>query len=315
MDGKEEDIKPCINCHNGCFTMCRHGNSSNDQDLGDAIHMARCALTPPTMQSKKYKLVKTQKAKSVAIIGGGIGGMESALVLAERGHRPVIYEKGNSLGGVFVKAASFSFKEHDRALIEWYKREIAKSKIEVNFNTEIKDPSTLKEDEIIIATGATANRPPIKGLQYAIEATEFLAGKEVKENVIIIGGGLTGCEIAYELVLKGKKPTIVEMKDDLVAVKGVCLANSSFLREMLAFKKVPVYLNTTLLEITKDSVKVKDKEGKEFELKGDNTITSLGYHPNPLAPKSGKIYLVGDANGVGNLRTVIWRAWDVGMKI
>ena len=128
MDGKEEDIKPCINCHNGCFTMCRHGNSSNDQDLGDAIHMARCALTPPTMQSKKYKLVKTQKAKSVAIIGGGIGGMESALALAERGHRPVIYEKGNSLGGVFVKAASFSFKEHDRALIEWYKREIADRK-------------------------------------------------------------------------------------------------------------------------------------------------------------------------------------------
>ncbi len=315
MDGKEEDIKPCINCHNGCFTMCRHGNSSNDQDLGDAIHMARCALTPSTMQSKKYKLVKTKKAKSVAIIGGGIGGMESALVLAERGHCPVIYEKGNTLGGVFVKAASFSFKEHDRALIEWYKREIKKAKIEVHFNTEIKDLSTLKEDEIIIATGAMANRPPIKGLEYAIEATEFLAGKEMKDNVIIIGGGLTGCEIAYELVLQGKKPTIVEMKDDLVAVKGVCLANSSFLREMLAFKKVPVYLNTTLLEITKEGVKVKDKDGKVFELKGDNTITSLGYHPNPLATKSGRIHLVGDANGVGNLRTVIWRAWDVGMKI
>ncbi len=315
IDEREEDIKPCINCHNACFTMCKHGFSCNDQDLSDAIHMSRCALTPPTMQSKKYKIVKTSKPKTVAIIGGGIGGMESAIVLKKRGHNPVIYEKSNTLGGVFIQASSFSFKDHDKALIAWYRREVEKLGIPVHFNSEINDINALKEDEVIIATGAKPNKPPIKGLDLAIEATEFLKGKQVKENVIIIGGGLTGAEIAYELTLQGKKPTIVEMQDDLISAKGICLANSSFLREMLAFKGVPVYLNTTLEEITKDGVIVKDKTGKVFTLKSDNTIVSLGYHPAPIAEKKANVHIVGDAKKVGNLRTVIWRAWDVAMKI
>ena len=167
----------------------------------------------------------------------------------------------------------------------------------------------------IKAGSRMANRPPIKGIENSIEATEYLSGKEVGDNVIIIGGGLTGCEIAYDLILKGKKPTIVEMKNDLIAVKGVCLANSSFLREMLAYKKAPVYLETTVKEIRPDGATVTDKNGKDFDLTGDSVIVSIGYHPTPLTPASKHVHLVGDADKVGNLRTVIWRAWDVCMKI
>lgn len=268
-----------------------------------------------TMQTKKYKIVKTKTPKNIAVIGGGFGGMESALVLTQRGHNVTIYEKTDRLCGVFNEAASPVYKEKDRELMEWYRREIAKHPITIKYNTEIKDISTLEADEIIIATGSTANRPPIKGLEYSIEAKEYLAGKEVGDNVIVVGGGLTGCEIAYDLILKGKNPQIVEMKNDLIAVKGVCLANSSFLREMLAFKKTPVYLDTTLLEIKEDGVTVKDKEGKIFDLKGDSVIVSIGYKPTPLVGPSKNVHIVGDANTVGNLRTVIWRAWDVCMKL
>lgn len=317
MEGREEDIKPCINCHNACFTMCKHGNSNNDQTLEDAIHMARCALNPRTMQSKKYKIVPTSKPKTVAIVGGGIGGMEAALVLKERGHKPVIYEKSGVLGGTFINAAAFSFKDHDKQLIQWYRNQIKKNGIEVKFNTEIKDIKELKEDKVIIATGSTPNRPRIPGLaEYGIEPTEFLSKKKkVGEKVVIVGGGLTGCEIAYDLVLQGKKPIIVEMLDDLICAKGVCLANSSFLREMLAFKKVPVHLNTKLTEVLKDGVKVVGKDGKEHKIKADSVITCMGYRPRPLASSSSRVYLVGDADKVGNLRTVIWKAWDVAMKI
>jgi len=312
---READIKPCINCHNACFTFSRYDGTANLQELPDAIHMARCALNPRTMQVTKYKIEKAAKAKNIAIIGGGIGGMESALVLCERGHNVTIYEKTDHLGGVFVQAATPVYKEKDRELIEWYKRELAKHPITVKFNTEIKDIHSIQADEIIIATGATARRLPVKGVEHAIEAVEYLSGKEVGNNVIIIGGGLTGCEIAYDLILKGKKPQIVEMKNDLIAVKGVCLANSSFLREMLAFKKTPVWLETTLVEIKPDGVTVKDKTGKVFDLKGDSVIVSVGYKPMPLSEASKHVHLVGDANGVGNLRTVIWRAWDVCMKL
>lgn len=318
MEEREEDIKPCIHCHNACFTMAKYEGSCNDQDLTDAIHMARCALNPRTMQSKKYKIEKTSKPKNIAIVGGGIGGMESALVLAARGHQATIYEKSDRLGGIFIEAAAPSYKVKDRALIEWYRREICKyDAVDVRFNTEIRDIKELAEkyDEIIIATGSEPKRPPIKGIEGAMDATEYLAGKDVGENIIIIGGGLTGCEIAYDLILKGKKPQVVEMKNDLIAVKGVCLANSSFLREMLAYKETPVYLNTTVQEIREDGVTVKDADGKTLDLSADNVIVSVGYTSKPLAPKSKHVHLVGDANSVGNLRTVIWRAWDVCMKL
>ena len=315
MEGREQDIKPCINCHNACFSMARYEGSANDQDLSDAIHMARCALNPQTMQSKKYKIVKTDEPKTVAIIGGGIGGMECALLLAARGHKPVIYEKTDRLGGVFIKAAAPSFKEHDRALIEWYRREITKQGIEVFFNTEITDVASLKADEVIVATGAKARKLRLPGIELAMDATDYLGGREVGDRVVVVGGGLTGCEVAYDLVLKGKHPTIVEMKNDLIVAKGVCLANTSFLREMLAYKKVPVYLNSSTTEIKKDAVVVKGADGASFEIPADDVILSVGYVSKPLCEKSSRVHLVGDCNQVGNLRTVIWRAWDVCMKI
>ena len=133
-------------------------------------------------------------------------------------------------------------------------------------------------------------------------------------DVIVIGGGLSGCEIALDLYNKGKTPVIVEMKNDLVAMRGVCLANTSYLRDFFALNKVDVRLNTGLVEITDKGVKVKDlKTGKESEIAGDSVIMSVGYIPTPVA-KDG-VKLVGDCNGIGNLRTVIWRAWDVAMKL
>ena len=166
----------------------------------------------------------------------------------------------------------------------------------------------------MVATGSTPIRIPVKGIEKGIQAVDFLLNKpEVGENVVIIGGGLTGCEIAYELYLQGKKPVIVEMKDDLIAVKGVPLANSSYLRDFFNAYKVPVHLETRLTEICDDSVTVTDKEGKTFSIPADAVILSTGYRPNPIAKEG--VRVVGDAHKVGNLRTVIWQAWDVAMKL
>ena len=149
-------------------------------------------------------------------------------------------------------------------------------------------------------------------MEKSIEACDYLYGKEVGDKVIIIGGGLSGCEIAYDLFKKGKTPIIVEMKNDLIAVKGVCLANSSFLRDFFELNKVEVHLETSLVKVTDSGVVVRDKDGKEFEIAGDTVITSMGYHPKP-ALEGAK--LIGDCKKVGNLRTVVWGAWKVAMKI
>ncbi|MBP3377650.1 MAG: FAD-dependent oxidoreductase, partial [Clostridia bacterium] len=257
-----------------------------------------------------------KKQKKIAVIGGGIGGMEAAIVCAKRGHKVSLYEKTDKLGGVFIAAASPSFKEKDRALIAWYNREIRKYPIDVHMNTTVEDITTLDADEVIVATGAKAKRLPISGADKAIEAVDFLLGKaEVGENVVIIGGGLTGCEIAYELYLNGKKPVIVEMQDDLITTKGICLANTSYLRDFFKANKVEVHLETGVTEIKDGAVTVKDKDGKVFDIPADSVILSVGYNPAPIAKKSGKVHIVGDASAVGNLRTVIWQAWDVAMKL
>jgi 2-enoate reductase len=268
------------------------------------------------MQSKKYQLKPAKKLKKIAVIGGGIGGMEAAIVCAKRGHKVTLYEKTNELGGVFIAAAAPSFKEKDRDLIAWYKREIAKQPIKLKLNTAVTDINSLDADEIIVATGAVAKKIPVKGAEKTIEAVDFLLGKEtVGENVVIIGGGLTGCEIAYEFYLNGKKPTIVEMQDDLITTKGICLANTSYLRDFFKTNKVPVHLETALCEVLDDGVTVKDKDGKTFKIEADNVIMSVGYNPAPIATKGKHIHVIGDADKVGNLRTVIWGAWDVCMKL
>ncbi len=316
IEDRVEDIKPCICCHAGCFNFSSSKGHANTQDLFDTMGLSRCALNPKTMQSKKYKIEPAKKQKNIAIIGGGIGGMEAAIVCAKRGHKVSLYEKSDKLGGVFIAAAAPSYKEKDRDLIAWYNREVKKYPIDIHMNTEVKDISALKADEVIIATGSVANKIPVKGADKAIEAVDYLLGnKEVGQNVTIVGGGLTGCEIAYELYLQGKNPTIVEMQDDLITTPGVALANTSYLRDFFKTNKVPVYLETKTTEITDSSVTVMTKDGKTETIPADSVILSVGYKPAPLAPKAKHVHIVGDASKVGNLRTVIWQAWDVAMKL
>ena len=317
LQDRMEDIRPCICCHNGCFNMAHYKGHANAQSFGDTRGMARCAINPPTMQSRKYRLTPVTTPKEIAVIGGGIGGMESALVCAQRGHNVTLYEKSDRLGGVFQAAAAPSFKEKDRALLAWYAREVTKyPNLTVKLGTEVKSLDALHADEIVVATGAAPVSLPVPGAEKGIQAVDYLLGKRpVGEKVVIVGGGLTGCEIAYDLYLQGKQPTIVEMKDDLIAVSGVCLANSSYLRDFFKTNRVPVYLETSLGEIRDGAVTVTRKDGARQELPADSVILSVGYRPAPLAAKGRHVHIVGDARKVGNLRTVIWRAWDVCMKL
>ena len=319
MEGRHDEIKPCIRCHNGCFNFAKYKGTSNLQRLDDSLHLARCALNPTTMQHNRYKIVPTKKPKKVAIIGGGIGGMECALVLTQRGHKPVIFEKAGELGGLFITASAMSFKENDRELIQWYRREIAKQGVEVHLNTEVNDLGTLRGfDEVIVATGSVPRTmPTIPGFDKCLNFTELLVDKvETGDKVLFIGGGQSSCEAAYDLILQGKHPIIVEYANDLVNAQATCLANTSFLRDAMEYHKVPVYLESTVTAIRDGSVTVKNvKTGDTFEVECDNVVNGIGFVPTPVGGKNSKAYRVGDCVAIGNLRTVIWRAWDVCMKI
>lgn len=314
-EGREEDIRPCILCHNGCFNMCHYKGVPNDQDLSDSLHLARCAVNAETMQWNKHYIRQTASPKTVHIIGGGIGGMETARVLKLRGHHPIIHEKNGELGGAFIAASAESYKGKLRDLLAWYRRQMEKLGIEVHLNEEVQDISVFKGCPVIVATGAVPRiLRRVSGFEKMIEACEYLRGAPTGETVAVIGGGLTGSEIAYELALQGKKPVIVEMKDDLISQKGVCLANSSYLREWFALHKVPVYLQTTLKEVRNGSILCTEKGGKELEIPCDSVISCAGYLSAPV-PGAKKARLVGDCRQVGNLRSVVWDAYEAAMKI
>jgi 2-enoate reductase len=317
-EGRVDDIKPCIACHNGCFAVTSYKGKPIAM-----FGMARCAINPAAMEEKAYELKPAAVKKRVAVVGGGIGGMETARLLKLRGHEPVLFEKTGELGGVFIAAAAPDFKEKDKMLIDWYKKQLKDLNVEVRLNTEA-GPEDLKGfDEVVLATGAKPRKLPIAGLESnkVIEAIEYLRGyKESGKTAVIIGGGLTGCEIAYDLALKGKKAIIVEMQDDILKVDGLCAANSNFLREAIRYYGIDVYLENSLVKVTEDGdgvkVIIKDCSGKETELKTDSVIMSVGYvSDKTLSEKLPDAQLIGDAKQVGNLKNVVFNAYDTAYAI
>ncbi|MBR0450760.1 MAG: FAD-dependent oxidoreductase [Oscillospiraceae bacterium] len=316
------DIRPCIACHGACLPF--NGMNGKGTDI-DPMHpdMGRCVLNPWTNNEKKYSKAPAKNPKRIAIVGGGIAGMEAAIQASLRGHSVTLYEKSDKLGGVFNAAAAMSFKEKDKALLEWYKRQLENSGAEVRMQTEITDLSSLDADIVIVAIGAHARTLNIPGAERAVTATDFLNGDvQVGDNVGIIGGGLTGCEIAYELALQGKHPFIVEMTDYLVGARGICMANSTMLRELLRFHEVPAYLNATAESITDDSLVINTAEGRKT-IPADSVILSVGYTPDkhfePADKKkktaSPQFFFIGDCDKVGSLKTVVKQAYELVQKI
>ena len=321
-EGREDEIRPCIRCHNGCFNFSKAAGTENMQSLGDSLHLGRCALNPPTMQHNRYKIVPTKRPKKVAVIGGGVGGMESALVLKKRGHEPVIFEKDSELGGLFLTASAMTFKENDKDLLRWYRDEIKRYNIEVRYNTEVNDLGTLRRgfDEIVVCTGSVPRTmPQIKGFEKTMNFTDLLRDRRIEDDklqtVVFLGGGQSSCEAAYDMVYNFKKhPIIVEYGNDLVAAQATCLANTSFLRDAMEYHKVPVYLHSTVTEIGDGYCIIKTPDG-EFRQECDAVVNGIGFVPAPVGDKGPHIHRVGDCVAIGNLRTVIWRAWDVCMRI
>ena len=310
-----DDIRPCISCHGACLIFNGMNGKGTDIDTFH-IEMGRCVLNPWTNNETKYSKKPALHPKKIAVVGGGIGGMVVAIEAALRGHSVELYEKTDRLGGVFNAAAAPSFKEKDKLLLKWFERELNRSGAVVHMNTEVSDISSLDADIVVIAVGASARTLRIPGAERAVTATDYLYGKApVGDSVVIIGGGLTGCEIAYDLALQGKHPAIVEMTEYLVGALGICMANSTMLRELLRFHDVPAYLSSTVEAITEDSVVIRTPEG-EKTVKADSVIMSVGYTPDRRfaegkTEKGKPIYFVGDCDKVGSLKTVIKQAYEL----
>ena len=330
QEGREAEIRPCIACHNGCFGV---GLVRKPARYG--FRMAHCAVNPLAMEETEWKLEPAAEKKQIAIVGGGVGGMEAARILTLRGHKVTLFEKTGKLGGAFIAAAAPDFKEKDKMLLAWYENEMTRLNIDVRLQQEATPELLSDYDEVILATGAIPRKLNLPGLDdpRVMEACAYLLGeKDIDgEKVVIIGGGLTGVEIAYDLVLKGKKPVIVEMQEDILQVPGLCASNSNMLREIIRYYDIPVMTETSLLGVRTEAlapgsaaegslkIHVKSTSGEEQLLPADSCILSVGYVPdNVLAEKlraagwpEEKLHVIGDANEVGNLMSAIREAYEL----
>ncbi len=329
--GSLKDIRPCISCHQGCL-----GRIFQGKDIS-------CAVNPACGREMHYELKPAEKAKKVLVVGGGIGGMEAARVCALRGHKVELHEKAGQLGGVFVAASAPDFKEDDKHLLAWYKRQMEELGIAVHLNSEVKPKMTAGYDEVFVATGATERRLNTPGLDAAnvTYAVDTLLGPKIQgNNVLIIGGGLTGCEIAYALSKEGKKVTIVEMTETILNAFGLSAANYNMLMELLDYYKVRVIKNAVVtkyedgvahvVETIKNYPNIANRAKLMFalgpagmpvnrEVPADHIVVSVGYQSNQglyndLKDKA-NVHLIGDAVRPTNIMEAIWAAYEKAMDI
>lgn len=314
-DGKPEDIRPCIGCQVGCL-----GRLFLGKRMG-------CAVNPQTCSEKVLELLPTDNPKKILVIGAGIAGMEAAKDLAARGHRVLLYEASGQVGGAFIAASSMSFKEQDRKLITWFENEIKKAGVELHLNTRITKEmlAEIQPDEIVVATGAAARELsgiPGAGEADIINAIDALTSRksEIGDKVLIIGGGLTGIEMSYDMALKGKKVDIIEMKDKVLDMPDLCAANSQMLKQIIKYYKIPIHTSAKIISLEKGKITF-EVEGEKQCLEADTIISSIGHHANTALYEDIKdiygsnVHLIGDCAKVSNLLNATWSACELAVKL
>ncbi len=308
--GLPEKVRPCIACNQGCLYRL----------LEEGVD-ARCALNPGVNKGDGEEIGKAPFKKHVIVVGGGVAGMEAARVAAIRGHKVDLYEKTDVLGGNLIPAGAHKFKVEIHELNAWYQQEIKTLNVNVHLNQEVTKEflNEQKADAVILTVGSVPFIPNIPGIDKAVNCIDLLNRKvEEKDNVIVVGGGLVGCEIALECIREGKKVSIIEGLDNILSA-GVAVPNPNKTMLIDTFEKeqTPIYTGKLLTEVTEEGAIVKDvKTGEITTIKGDQVVLAIGFRPVPsmaseLYGNGYEVYEVGDGKKVGNIMTAIWDAYEV----
>ncbi len=306
--GNEKVLRKCLGCME-CFRI-----------LNDGLPLG-CTVNPVLGREFEWgdeKLVKNGGGKTVAVVGGGPAGMEAALTLAKRGFKVVLFEKSGKLGGTANLAAIPPNKGLLNELVDTMAAQIEEAGVEVHLNT----PGTLEvinaagAEAVFLATGGKPVCPNLPGIERAVTAEDVLAGKaEVKgENVVVVGGGVTGLETA-ETLAKDHKVTVVEMLDKV----GGNLYPSIVLHLAQEIMKAggTIAKGKALVEVLEDKVCVKDTKTEELAaLPADTVVLAMGVRPErPEFAELSKAFgdnliLVGDADRTGQIYDALHTAHD-----
>lgn len=309
LRGKQEEIRPCIKCNMGCLHRgyTRYGNIS-------------CAVNPECSYERRASMIKpcVEKEKLV-IVGSGLAGLEAARLAAERGAEVVVLEKSDTVGGTARLISTPDWKYKFRDLFAWYELQMKKLGVSIKLNTEAKVGSDefAGATHIFVATGSLPVVPNIPGIDNPNVINVLDAHKDESTvkgtNVVVCGGGMSGCELALELAEKGKTVTIVDMlpsvATDAARFNGITLLTN------LAKLGVSIMTSTKVTAFEAQEVIV-EKDGDVVKLPADTVVHAFGIKSNNalglemMAAYPGIVQIIGDADKVNCIYDAIHAGYN-----
>ena len=294
--GRLDEIVPCIGC-NECLNN------------GVAARIFSCSVNPLCHHEVDYAALPPAPGnKTVLVVGGGPGGMKAALTAAECGCSVQLWEKTDRLGGMLQHAGAPDFKKDVRDYVEYLIGAMLHSSVQVMLNKEATVEEILDGcfDRVIIATGSSPVVPPIPGVEHARIATDMLVDEKKPEgHVVIIGGGLVGCEVAVYCAQTAQKVTVIESLRDILLTADHCRNNDQMLRKLVADSGAEIVTSARVTGIT-DKGLTYQKDGQEYTLECDTVAIAVGYSANnklidQLEEKGKDFWAIGDAVSPGKI--------------
>ena len=317
--GRIDDIAPCIGCGQGCVAAREKGADMT------------CVVNPAVGREREMALIAAESKKKVLVAGGGPAGLEAARTAALRGHDVTLVERADRVGGQYNLAAAAPSKQELSKVIRYLALQAEKTGVKIELETTVT-PGLVEKmapDAVVVATGGEACRPDLPGADRdeVVCAHDVLAGglDAAAGSVLIIGGGMTGCDIAELLANRGDDitigrtaVTIVEMREDIAP--DMFSEKRVLVMEALRRKGVSIMTSATVKEILEDGVLI-EKDGKQQEIRGmDLIILATGVRSVDTLSKALdnaglEVYTIGDAREPRQALEAICEGAETGRKI
>ena len=286
-----EDMIPCIACLQGCVANMYAGNPI-------------CCLANPFLGHEAQEIAPAEKAKKVMVIGGGVAGLCAAFIAQEKGHQVTLYESSDKLGGNMRLAAYPPGKGDITNMIRSYIVCCQKAGVTIKMNQEVTLDLIKEEkpDSVIVASGSRTLILPIEGIDNPaiIHGSDLLDGKRAAgKKVLVVGGGMVGCETAAFLGEQNHDVTVIEFRDTVGA--DVIHEHRVYLMKDFEDYGIKEITGAKVCKFYEDGVEYETADGQRHESRGyDSVILSMGFRNyNPFGEEIKAIvpdtYVIGDA--------------------